>query len=116
MLVIFLIELGMKVGDKLAYFNSHRKFLTSFAILAPITFATFALSVCYIFAIPKHTALIIAIMSSSASYIYAPAAVKASIPNANEGIYLPPAIGITLPFNLIIGIPLNNKILEWIYN
>lgn len=115
-LVIFLIELGMKVGDKLAYFKSHRKFLTSFAILAPITFATFALSVCYIFAIPKHTALIIAIMSSSASYIYAPAAVKASIPNANEGIYLPPAIGITFPFNLIIGIPLYNQILEWIYN
>lgn len=114
-LVIFLIELGMKVGDKLSYFKSHRKFLAAFAIIGPIIFASFTLSVCYIFSIPKHTALIIAIMSSSASYIYAPAAVKASIPNANEGIYLPPAIGITFPFNLIIGIPLYNQILEWIY-
>lgn len=114
-LVIFLIELGMKVGSRLSCFKSHRKFLTSFAILGPIVFASLAITTCYALNIPKHTALVIAIMSSSASYIYAPAAVKASIPKANEGIYLPPAIGITFPFNLIIGIPLYNQILEWIY-
>lgn len=49
---------------------------------------------------------ILATMTASASYIAAPAAVKMALPDANPGLCLTTAISITLPFNIIIGIPL----------
>ncbi len=44
---------------------------------------------------------------ASASYIAAPAAaVRLALPEASPGLYLTASLGITFPFNLIIGIPL----------
>ena len=36
----------------------------------------------------------------------APAAVRASLPNADPAVYVTTSLGITFPFNLVIGIPL----------
>jgi hypothetical protein len=46
------------------------------------------------------------VLSASASYIAAPAAVRLALPEASPGLYLTASLGITFPFNLIIGIPL----------
>ena len=46
------------------------------------------------------------ILAASASYIAAPAAVRLSLPKANPGFYLTASLGITFPFNLIVGLPL----------
>jgi hypothetical protein len=46
------------------------------------------------------------IMAASASYIAAPAAVRIALPNADSGLSLGLALGVTFPFNLTIGIPL----------
>ncbi|MEN6304370.1 MAG: sodium-dependent bicarbonate transport family permease, partial [Armatimonadia bacterium] len=35
-----------------------------------------------------------------------PAACRAALPEANPGIYLTSALGITLPFNLLVGLPI----------
>ena len=45
-------------------------------------------------------------IAASSSYIDAPAAVRATLPQANPSIYLTSSLGITLPFNLIVGLPL----------
>jgi hypothetical protein len=44
-------------------------------------------------------------VAASASYIDAPAAVRATFPEANPSIYLTSSLGITFPFMLIVGIP-----------
>jgi hypothetical protein len=49
---------------------------------------------------------ILAVLSASASYIAAPAAVRLALPEASPSLYLTAALGITFPFNLAIGIPL----------
>jgi hypothetical protein len=49
---------------------------------------------------------VFAAMLASASYIAAPAAVRIGIPPANAGLALGVALGITFPFNIVIGIPL----------
>jgi hypothetical protein len=49
---------------------------------------------------------VLGILTASASYIAAPAAVRLALPEASPGIYLTASLGITFPFNLIIGIPL----------
>jgi hypothetical protein len=51
-------------------------------------------------------AAVFGILCASASYIAAPAAVKLSLPEANPGFYLTASLGITFPFNLLVGIPL----------
>ena len=51
-------------------------------------------------------AAVVGIMAASASYIAAPAAVRIALPDANPALYLTAALGITFPFNIIVGIPL----------
>ena len=43
---------------------------------------------------------------ASASYIAAPAAVRMALPEAKPSIYLTASLGITFPFNLVLGIPM----------
>lgn len=45
------------------------------------------------------------LLGAGASYIAVPVAYKHAVPEANPGIYLPMALGITFPINIIIGIP-----------
>ncbi len=49
--------------------------------------------------------LLFAILGASASYIAVPAAMKQAVPRANPSLYLPMALGITFPINVMIGIP-----------
>lgn len=44
-------------------------------------------------------------LCASASYIAVPAAMRVALPEANPAIALTLALGITFPFNLILGIP-----------
>ena len=48
----------------------------------------------------------------SASYIAAPAAVAVALPQASPTLGLTSSIGITFPFNLILGIPLYLKLAQ----
>lgn len=56
---------------------------------------------------------ILAAIAGSASHIDAPAAVRSSIPQANPSIYLTSSLGISLPFNLLIGLPLLFAYSQW---
>ncbi|MGB5788731.1 MAG: sodium-dependent bicarbonate transport family permease, partial [Pseudoalteromonas nigrifaciens] len=47
---------------------------------------------------------------ASASYIAAPAAIKAAIPEANIGLAMLCSLGITFPFNVLIGIGLYHQL------
>jgi hypothetical protein len=51
-------------------------------------------------------ATMLAILCASASYIAAPAAVGLAMPTANLSLALTASLGITFPFNLIVGLPL----------
>ena len=57
--------------------------------------------------------MVLGVLCASASYIAAPAAVRLALPEANPGITLTSALGLTFPFNLIVGIPVLLAIAEW---
>jgi hypothetical protein len=59
-------------------------------------------------------ATVLATLAASASYIAAPAAVRVAIPEANTGMCVAAALGITFPFNLAIGIPLYARWVAWL--
>jgi hypothetical protein len=46
------------------------------------------------------------VLAASASYIVVPAAMRSALPAANPALYLTLSLGITFPFNLVVGIPL----------
>ena len=58
------------------------------------------------------TATVLGVLCASASYIAAPAAVRLALPEANPGVYLAASLGMTFPFNLVVGIPLYLAIAE----
>ena len=45
------------------------------------------------------------VLAASASYIAVPAAMRVALPEANPSVYLTLSLGVTFPFNLVIGIP-----------
>jgi hypothetical protein len=51
-------------------------------------------------------AFVLAAVCASASYIDAPAACRAALPEASPGIYLTASLGVTFPFNLVVNLPL----------
>ena len=46
------------------------------------------------------------VLAASASYIAVPAAMRVALPEANPTLSLSLSLGITFPFNLMVGIPL----------
>jgi hypothetical protein len=59
-------------------------------------------------------AFVFGAICASASFIDAPAACRASLPEANPGIYLTSSLAVTLPFNLLLGLPLYYKYAAWL--
>ena len=51
-------------------------------------------------------ALLFAVLCASASYIAVPAAMRLAIPEANPSLYVPMALALTFPFNIVLGLPL----------
>lgn len=54
--------------------------------------------------------LLLATLAASASYIAVPAAMRIAVPEANPGLSITAALVITFPFNILIGIPLYDRI------
>ncbi len=106
-LVFFLLEMGIVAAERI---RSIRKrdtvFICSYGIILPLLFGLIGTFAGIIADMSPSGIHVMATMAASASYIAAPAAVRLSIPQANAAIYLTASLGVTLPFNLIIGIPL----------
>jgi hypothetical protein len=49
---------------------------------------------------------ILGTLAASASYIAVPAAMRISVPEANPTLSLTASLGVTFPFNIVIGIPI----------
>jgi uncharacterized protein len=53
-----------------------------------------------------------ATLAASASYIAAPTAMRIAVPQANAALSITATLGITFPFNVIVGIPLYLKLAQ----
>lgn len=111
-LAIFLLEMGLTAAETLRPLPKAHWRLLIFAVLAPLVLAVFGMSVAALLALPAGSALILATLTASASYIAAPAAIRAAIPEADIGLAMLASLGFTFPFNVIIGIPLYDA---WIH-
>ena len=113
-LSIFLLAMGLSAANSLRPFPFKQWRLLSFAILAPPILAIIGIFVGKLLGLNEGTLVVLASLTASASYIAAPVAIKNSIPEADIGLAMFAALGITFPFNVIIGIGLYHKIISLI--
>lgn len=111
LLALFLLEMGLCVSKHLYPFPIQHWRLMIFAVTAPTCMAILGLSVGIFFDMAIGSTLILGCLVASASYIAAPAAIRTAIKDADIGIAMFAALGITFPFNVLIGIPLYYQIL-----
>jgi hypothetical protein len=105
-LALFLLELGVLAGRRIGSVREAGIGLIAFAIIFPLFAGTLGIIGGYIAGLSVGGAMILGVLCASASYIAAPAAVRLALPTANPGITLTASLGITFPFNLILGIPI----------
>jgi hypothetical protein len=113
-LVFFLLEMGVVAASRLREVKSAIPFMVIFGTIVPLLFGMLGALAGMWAGLSAGGTAILATMTASASYIAAPAAVKMALPEANPGLYLTTSISITLPFNIIIGIPVYFTLAHWL--
>lgn len=113
-LILFLLNMGLIAGKRLPELKKHGVKLLLFGLLSPLLFGSLGVLVGSLSGLSLGGVTLMGVLAGSASYIAAPAALKTSVPEANPSIYLGLSLGITFPFNLIIGIPVYYEIAKWI--
>lgn len=116
LLCIFLLEMGMAAASRFKEIRSVGWFLLAFGITVPVLHASLAIPLGHLAGLSLGGTAVLAAMSASASYIAAPPAVRATLPDANPAYYLTLALAITFPFNIVFGIPLYFQMSEWYFN
>ena len=115
MLAFFLLDMGLATAAHLKDLKKVPKLLIVYGLVAPLVHATAALWLCSHFGVSLGNAALLAVLAGSASYIAVPAVLKHAIPEASPLFYLGLPLGLTFPFNILIGIPLYVNLAErWI--
>jgi hypothetical protein len=105
-LCLFLLHMGATAGERVADLRRIGPFLVGFAVIVPVLFGVFGVAVGEVAGLSVGGAAVFGAMAASASYIAAPPAVKMTLPEANPTYSLTCALGVTFPFNILLGIPL----------
>ncbi len=105
-LVLFLLHLGFLAGSNWHEIKKVGFSLILFAILFPVFAGFVGVAVGTATGLSVGGATILGILAASASYIAAPAAISVAMPQANGSLALMSSIGVTFPFNLVLGIPI----------
>lgn len=116
-LCLFLLDMGLIAGRGLIqHRNLLRLPLIGFGLYMPAIGAAIALLAAWLIGLSPGDGALLMTLSASASYIAVPAAMRLALPQAKAALSLTLSLGVTFPFNLIVGIPayawLAGRILE----
>ncbi len=114
MLMLFLLEMGITAARQARAFREVGAFMLGFGIAMPVVNGLIGVALAHAVGLGVGSSFVFGAICASASFIDAPAACRASLPEANPGIYLTSSLGVTLPFNLIFGIPLYYGFAAWL--
>lgn len=110
-LALFLLEMGLCTSVYLREWRADQWRVVAFAAVAPLVLVWTGLLTGRALGLPEGSVLLLAVLTASASYIAAPAAIRAAIPAADTGKTMFAALGVTFPLNVVFGIPLYHALL-----
>jgi hypothetical protein len=106
MLAFFLLDMGLLTARNLGQLKGKSPALIAYGICAPLLHAGLALGLAALVGMSVGNATLLAVLAASASYIAVPAVLRHALPEANASLYFGMSLGLTFPFNILIGIPL----------
>jgi hypothetical protein len=103
-LCLFLLDMGLLVSRRFDRARvSNRLLLTG--LLLPWVGAAFGIGAALVLGLSVGGATLLITLCASASYIAVPAAMRLAVPQVTPSIYVTLALGVTFPFNILVGIP-----------
>jgi hypothetical protein len=116
-LCLFLLDMGLVAGRGL---RQSARLLSApvigFGMVMPLIGGALAAVTGLMLGLSPGGIAILITLAASASYIAVPAAMRVALPEANPAIYLTLSLGVTFPFNLVLGIPLYVAVAGWLGN
>ncbi|MDX1599336.1 MAG: sodium-dependent bicarbonate transport family permease, partial [Marinobacter sp.] len=111
-LSLFLLEMGLVAAETLRKVQLRHWRLIAFALCMPPLLSLPGLITGYWLGLEPGTVVVLGTLTASASYIAAPVAVRHAIPDADIGLAMLASLGVTFPFNVLVGIGLYSYFLE----
>lgn len=105
-LALFLLEMGLITAAQFGSLRKYGPFLIVFGIGMPLFSAVIGTVLGWTLGLTIGGTAMLATLAGSASYIAVPAAIRISVPEANPTLSLAASLGVTFPFNVLVGVPL----------
>ena len=115
LLALFLLEMGLIAAKQIGTLKRYGLFIVLFGVAMPLFSAVVGVFVGYGLGLSVGGTAILATLFASSSYIAVPAAMRISVPEANPTLSLAASLGVTFPFNILIGISLYHKLSDKIH-
>ena len=113
-LAFFLLEMGLIASRHLGSLRTTGIRLVAFALIFPLVGAVIGALLGHAIGLSVGGMTVLATLAASGSYIAVPAAMRLALPEANPALSLTASLGITFPFNILVGIPLYLSLAEWL--
>lgn len=111
-LSIFLLEMGMITAKRIRGCLKYGKIILVFAIAIPLINGCLVAYFSQFITADVGNRFMFSILAASASYIAVPASMRLAAPEADPGLYIPMALGITFPFNITLGMPIYMELIR----
>ena len=111
---MFMLDMGLIAAKRLRDWKIVGHYLVAYAFIMPPAHGIAGVALGSFIGLSIGGATMLGILAASGSYISAPAAMRAAIPEANPALPLTAAVALTFPFNILIGIPLYYTVAQMI--
>jgi len=102
----FLLDMGIVAAQRLPGLRKAGSFLICFAIFMPIFNGLIGVMIARLLSLSPGNSLLFIVLCASASYLAVPTVMRMTVPEAKASYYISTTLGLTFPFNIVIGIPL----------
>ena len=106
MLAFFLLDMGLLTARNVGQLEGKAPGLLAYGVVAPVAHGALALALAAAVGMSVGDGALIAVLAASASYIAVPAVLRHALPEARASLYFGLSLGLTFPFNILLGIPL----------
>ena len=106
MLAFFLLDMGLLAARNMGQLKGQSVWLLVYALAGPLLHAGIALALGMLLGMAPGNVALLMVLAASASYIAVPAVLRHAIPEAKPSLYFGMSLGLTFPFNILLGIPL----------
>jgi uncharacterized protein len=104
-LCLFLLDMGILTARRMPRVREIGLSTLAFGVYMPIVGALVGLAMTRLLDLSVGGATLFVTLAASASYIVVPAAMRLALPQANPSVAVALALGVTFPWNLVVGIP-----------